>query len=194
MLEFNELKDKINEVQTKKRFLHTIGVADTAACLAMRYGYSVEDAYLAGLLHDVAKCLSEEELLKECRKYLIPVSEVEEKAPYLLHGKVGAYYAKTMYDVEKKDILSAIEYHTTGKPDMSMLEKIIFTADYIEPGRKPLPMLEQIRYTAFSDLDQAVYLILDSTLNYLKSTKEHKHIDSLTIETFDFYKKLCGNK
>lgn len=188
-IELNTLIDKMKEVQTKNRFRHTMRVADTAACLAMRYEASVESAYLAGLLHDAAKCLSDAEILEECKKYNLPVKEVEEKNAYLLHAKLGAYYAKEDFGIEDPEILSAISYHTTGKPDMSLLEKIIFTADYIEPGRKPLPNLEHIRHTAFINLDEAVFLILDSTIRYLESISSVNNIDHLTIETYEYYKQ-----
>ena len=110
-------------------------------------------AQTAGLLHDCAKCIPNDKKLKLCEKKNIPVSEIEEKAPFLLHSKLGVYIARKKYDVEDKEILSAVRWHTTGKPEMTQLEKIIYLADYIEPGRDKAPNLARVRRLAFEDLD-----------------------------------------
>lgn len=183
------VKEKIKEVLTKSRYEHTLGVAQTAACLAMRYHISSEDAYLAGLLHDNAKCIDDENLRKLCREAEIPMNSVEEKNPYLLHGKLGAYYAKNKFFIENEEICSAIAYHTTGKPGMTLLEQIVFVADYIENGRQPLPGIEAIRQTAFENLELAVFKILESTLNYLRRITSEDSIDPITVETYEYYKK-----
>ena len=140
-----KLTREMEKVQEPKRFVHTQGVEYTAAALAMRYGEDVERAQVAGLLHDCAKCMGNDKLLSACEKHHIPVTDVERRNPYLLHAKVGSYLAKKEYKVEDPEILSAILYHTTGHPNMTLLEKIIFTADYIEPGRKQAPNLKIIR-------------------------------------------------
>lgn len=190
----SKLKDKL----TEKRYIHTLGVQYTSASLAMRYKISLYDASLAGLLHDCAKNYSNEELIKRCYKHDIKITDVEKRNGFLLHAKLGAYYAKNKYGVDNDEILSAIRYHTTGKPGMSTLEAIVFTADYIEPSRKPLPNLDDIRNIAFIDLDEAVYRILDSTLNYLGNEavtdNKGREIDSHTIEAFNYYKKIHDNK
>lgn len=95
--------------------------------------------------------------------------QVEFANPELLHAKLGAYYAREKYGVDDEDIRSAIEFHTTGRPAMSLLEKIVFVADYIEPNRKPLPEIDEIRNEAFSDIDASVAHILKNTLTYLDS-------------------------
>lgn len=184
------LKEKLKIELTERRYEHTLGVADTAACLAMRYGYDIYDAYIAGLLHDNAKCLDDQTMLERCKAFHIEMNDVEMRNPYLLHAKVGAYQARKDYFVLDENILSAITYHTTGRPDMTLLEQIIFVADYIEPNRRPLPNLDEIRRMAFSNLEQAVFLILESTLSYLQSISSEDNIDRLTVETYEFYKKL----
>ena len=128
-----------------KRYEHTIGVEYTAAALAMRYEECVKNAQLAGLLHDCAKCMSDTKRLSICKKYNISINEVEHRNPFLLHAKVGSFLAMEKYHVEDKDVINAILNHTTGRPRMSLLEKIIFVADYIEPGRKQAPNLKEIR-------------------------------------------------
>ena len=185
--EIRKLRKKIEKVQDAKRFEHTLGVEYTAAALAMCYGASVEDARLAGLLHDCAKCLTDEKRLSICKKNDIPVTEIEMRNPFLLHAKVGAFLAKEKYGVGKQDILNAILYHTTGHENMSLLEKIIFVADYIEPGRKQAPNLLEIRKLAFQNLDNAMLQILEDTLKYLQSGGGET--DPMTESTWRYYKE-----
>ncbi|MCM1189029.1 MAG: bis(5'-nucleosyl)-tetraphosphatase (symmetrical) YqeK [bacterium] len=183
-----KLRKKIEKVQDGKRFEHTLGVEYTAAALAMCHGAPVADAQLAGLLHDCAKCMSDEKKLTLCKKHGLSVSEVEKRNPFLLHSKVGAWLAKAKYGVENEDILNAIRYHTTGRENMSLLEKIVFVADYIEPGRKQLPVaqLQTLRELAFRDLDAALLQILDGTLHYLQ--KGNGEIDPATETTWHYYR------
>lgn len=169
-----------------KRYEHTLGVAYTAAALAMRYGEDMHKALLAGLLHDCAKCMSNEKRLAICEKYNIAISEAERKNPFLLHAKVGSFLAMKKYGVSDKNVINAILNHTTGRPGMSLLEKIIWIADYIEPGRKQAPNLARIRQLAFEDLDQALLIALEDTLQYLHAGK--MEIDTMTQKTYDYYK------
>ena len=189
--QIEQIQEKLQEKLTQKRFVHTLGVRYTAASLAMRYGVSVEDASLAGVLHDCAKCYTDEQLYKRCKKHGIKISTTEQESRYLLHAKLGAYYAKERYGVNDEGILSAIRYHTTGKPGMTLLEQIVFTADYIEPGRKPLPHLDAVRQMAFIDLNEAVYYILHYTLSYLEDGgKKGNNVDKHTLEAYEYYKKI----
>ncbi len=182
------LQHALAGVLTEKRLYHSLGVQGFSCALALRYGCDAKKANLAGLIHDCAKYLPDMELLAECERNNITIKEVERRNPFLLHGKLGAFYAKTRYNIEDSDILSAVACHTTGKPDMSLLEKIVFTADYIEPNRSAehIPDLESIRALAFRDLDSAVYQILDNTLRYLEGRR--KEIDSLTVDAYHYYR------
>lgn len=182
-----KLTKAMEEIQTGKRFQHTLGVEFTACALAMKYDEALLDAQIAGLLHDCAKCLSDEKLIKICVKNNLDISDVERRNPYLLHGKAGAVLAKSEYGIDDQNVLNAIQFHTTGRPGMSKLEKIIFIADYIEPGRKEAPGLPEIRKLAFEDLDKAMIRILEDTLTYLKSGKGD--IDPMTQETYQYYIK-----
>jgi predicted HD superfamily hydrolase involved in NAD metabolism len=180
-----EIREKLEKKLTKKRFEHSLGVEYIAGALAMVYGADVNKALMAGLLHDCAKYLSSEEKITKCRRYHLPISECELKNPELLHAKLGAYYAKTKYGIDDKEILSAIKYHTTGKPDMSMMEKIIFVADYIEPNRKPLKEIDIIRQEAFTDIDKSIVHILKNTLSYLDNSDSET--DPMSLDTYNFY-------
>ena len=185
-VKWKKLRKQIRKAQTSNRYEHTLGVEYTAAALAMRYGADMEEAQLAGLLHDCAKCMSNDELLKFCEDHSIPVTAPERKSPFLLHGKVGGYLAEKKYKVKNPDVINAIICHTTGKPNMTLLEKIVFIADYIEPGRKRAVGLAEIRKLAFSDLDAALTQILGNTLDYLR--ENDYRIDPHTEETWTFYR------
>jgi nicotinate-nucleotide adenylyltransferase len=131
--------------------------------------------------------MSPDDLLETCIKNDIRVTNAEREMPYLLHSKVGAYLAKTRYKIDDKDILHAIEVHTTGCPDMNLLDKIIFCADYIEPNRNKAENLSEIRNQAFLDLDKAVIFILRDTISYLKNSG--RMMDELTEKTYNYYKE-----
>ena len=188
MAEFETISEKLHIYLSEHRFYHSLGVAFTAQALAMKYGFNVRKAGIAGILHDCAKAYDSDELLGMCEKYRIEVSEIERDFPSLLHAKVGAFLAKTEYGIEDEDILNAIMYHTTGKPGMSKLEKIIYVADYIEPSRYKMKRLNLVRKTAFEDLDKALLMILADTVEYLNESKG-EGIDPLTIETYEYYKE-----
>lgn len=180
-----ELRKAMKKVQDKERYEHTLGVAYTAACLATLNGVDIEKALRAGLLHDCAKCIAAEQKLSLCKKYDIEVSALEKRNPSLLHAKLGAKLAREKYDEKDEDVLNAIANHTTGRADMSMLEKIIFIADYIEPGRNKAKNLAEIRKMAFSDIDKALVSILQDTLIYLESSETET--DPGTEETLEYY-------
>ncbi|MDD3367557.1 MAG: bis(5'-nucleosyl)-tetraphosphatase (symmetrical) YqeK [Lachnospiraceae bacterium] len=184
-----KLRHEMKKVLKESRYEHTLSVAYTAANLASIYKVDVPKALVAGMLHDCAKCLTDEERLHICYEADIPVTPLEKKQPFLLHAKVGAYLAKTKYDIEDRDILQSIASHTTGRPEMSNLEKIIFIADYMEPGRDHAPNLDTIRKEAFTNLDQALLHILTDTLAYLNSTDGE--IDPQTELTWKYYDKLA---
>ncbi len=183
------LTSEIQKELDDKRFRHTISVAHTAAALAMCHDLDPQKAYLAGLLHDCAKCIPNSDKMALCAKYSLGITATEKENPDLLHAKLGSYLARSKYGIEDEEILSAILFHTTGKPGMSVFEQIIYIADYIEIHRKPLPNLEKARQLAFHDLDACMLLILESTLDYLH--KKEATIDEITQETYDYYKKAC---
>lgn len=190
MMTLEEIQFELSNVLKKKRLMHTVGVRYTAQAMAMCFDEDMEKAGYAGMLHDCAKYLSDNEMLEACRRYKISITEAEKKKPSLLHAKVGQVFAREVYGITDDSILSAIRWHTTGKPAMSTLEKIIYIADYIEPNRRPLPQMEQIRNMAFTDLNKTMYMILSSTLSYLEESKENNDvIDKYTIDAFDFYKE-----
>lgn len=177
---------KIKHEMDDGRYQHTLGVMYTCAALAMRYDYDIQKAELAGLLHDCAKCIPNGKKLKLCEKHNIQMTETERRNPFLLHAKLGAFLAMDQYGVNDKEIISAILNHTTGKPNMSLLDKIVYVADYIEPRRNKAENLPEVRKLAFVDLDQALYKILSDTLKYLD--KCSGEIDNMTVKAYEYYR------
>lgn len=187
-----KIQEKLKLELDEARYTHTLGVMYMASALAMCHAENIEKALLAGLLHDCAKCIPNEEKITLCQKHGISVSEVEFANPSLLHAKLGTYLAKEQYHIEESDILGAIACHTTGKPQMTLLEKIIYIADYIEPGRKELPNMQTVRTLAFQDIDECLYQILKDSLIYLKSRE--LPIDPMTEKTYIYYQSTLGKK
>ena len=185
-IDVKKIRKAMEKCQDGKRFTHTLGVTYTATALAMRYDADLKNAELAGLLHDCAKCMDNDKRIALCKKHHISITEIEKRNPFLLHAKVGSYIAMDKYHIHDTDVINAILNHTTGRPGMSLLEKIIFVADYIEPSRKRAPNLTEIRRLAFVDLDKALLRILQDILLYLNSIDEE--IDPMTQKTYDYYK------
>lgn len=159
----------------------------------MKYSVDLNQAMLAGLLHDCAKCLSIDEQKQLCRENDIFLSESEEKNPALIHAKLGSYLARTKYEVNDEEILNAIAYHTTGRPNMTLLEEILYVADYIEPERNHAPNLPSVRKLAFEDIGKSILQISGDILNYLQQN-QNSVIDTLTKETYEFYKNQLGKE
>lgn len=182
-----KLRRSLEKNLDAKRFEHTLGVAYTAAALAMCHNGDVKRAQIAGLLHDCAKCMNDRKKIRICKNHNIAITRMEQKSPFLLHAKVGGYLAIHQYHITDEDIICAIQNHTTGRPAMSLLEKIIYVADYMEPGRKQTPYLDVIRREAFLDLDKALLMILEHVLAHLGSSGND--IDPMTGKTYEFYKR-----
>ncbi len=182
-----ELQSQLKKILKPKRYRHSIAVMYTAQCLAMKHGYPLEEAGVAGLLHDCAKNMSDDELLKVCKKNNIEITEHEYESPFLLHGKVGAHIARHEYEIDNEEILDSIRWHTVGKPNMSTLGKIIYIADYIEPNRKPLPRFDFVRKESFTDLNKACAYILEDQLQYFKDSG--KNTDPNSSYAYEYYKQ-----
>lgn len=183
----SKISKKLKKELDKERYEHTLGVMYTACALAMCHGADMDQALLAGLLHDCAKCIPSAKKIKLCQKYHLEVTDIERSNPSLLHAKLGAFLAKKKYHITNQEILNAIKSHTTGKPAMTLLEKIIYIADYMEPGRPELPNMSEVRKLAFQDIDECLYRILEDSLVYLKG--RDLPIDTMTEKTYQYYKQ-----
>lgn len=187
-----DLRNELKGILTPSRFEHTISVSFICTALAMRYEYDLDKAELAGLLHDCAKHYGDEEIIKKCRKQDILLTDDELRAPVVLHAKYGAWLAEHKYGIKDEEVINAIRWHTTGKPEMSLLEKIVFTADYIEPRRNKAADLPLVRSLAFADLEDCVYRILKDTLDYLKG--KGSFVDSMSNQAYVYYKQIHNEK
>lgn len=181
------IRKRLKKKLTPDRYEHSLSVSYTAVALAMRYGYDLEKAELAGLLHDCARQYDNQIIYEKCLKKGLTVTKDEEKSKVLLHARYGSYMAAHKYGIDDPEILSAIEFHTTGCPDMTLLEKIIYIADYIEPRRYKAANLERMRQLAFIDLDQALFEIMTGILQYLDES--HAMIDQQTQEACSWYRE-----
>ena len=153
-------------IREKSRVNHVLGCRDTAVELARRWGADETDAARAGILHDITKALDGPLQLTLCAEYGTILSDFGKKYPKTLHALTGALVAERIFG-ENEAVINAIRSHTTGKADMNLLEKIIYVADYMEPNRD-FPGVDRLRQLAFSDIDAALKLGLEMTLEHLK--------------------------
>lgn len=168
-----------------KRMPHVLGTEQEAVCLARRYGGDETQARIAALLHDCTKKLDMPEQLALCAQYGIELDELEQKALKLLHSKTGAAIARDVFGVEDA-VYDAIWYHTTGKPDMTLLEKIIYLADYIEPSRD-FDGVDTLRQAVYEDLDHGLLMGLSMTIQEMEEMGNPVH--HLTRDARDYLLK-----
>lgn len=162
----------------KSRYEHSVSVMNTAVKLAEKYNEDTFKAQTAGLIHDCAKNLSDEEILNILKEHGYIIDDVCRCYPKIMHGTAGSIIAEEIMGVHDKDILSAVKYHTTGKKNMNTLEKIIYLADYIEPLRD-FDGVDEIRKEAQADLDGALIKAFDRTIEYVVESGNPLHIDTV---------------
>ena len=177
---YEEIVSSLRESLTDVRFDHTMGVCEAAVSLAIKFGESKEKAYLAALLHDCGRILNVGELLKYCNQYGIELDEYVKKDVNLIHALVGADMAKRHYGVDDDYVLTAVKRHTTGCADMTLLDKIIFVADAIEPNRAGKDV-DEARHAAEYDLDAALPLALRVKTRYITAFNGTLHPDSVQM-------------
>ena len=163
LVEEKEILKKLGQLLGADRIKHSIGVKECAVKLASIYNEDIGKAAIAGLLHDCAKDFDDDQLIQKAKEYDIKLDPVSLSQKELIHAPVGAKIAKHIFKIKDKDILTAIEYHTYGKKNMTKLEKIIYLADLIELGRD-YPGVEELRALAENDLDRAVLKALDNSV------------------------------
>lgn len=189
-MNIDDIKLKLQKELEYSRYLHSLNVIEMAASLAEKYGVDVKKAELAGILHDCGKNFGGEKAREYAREIGYTPDEIELAQPRLLHGIIGEHIAKTEYNVDDEEVLSAIRWHTTGKAGMTDLEKIIYVADYIEPLRD-FEGIEEMRKAAFQNLDECVVLCADSTIRFI--LKKGLLLHEKTIETRNHSLKILRN-
>jgi len=160
------------------RYEHSLRVLETSININRNYNIKKTKLETAALYHDCGKIGSNEEILKEINNNNIKLSEEDIKSPEILHSILGRYLAEFKYKIKDLEILNAVRYHTTGKENMNLLEKIIFISDYIEPGRK-FSGVEQVRKLAEKNIEEAIILAMKNTIDYLNQNNQHVHLDTI---------------
>lgn len=174
-----EMDVLLKQALKPNRYIHCVNTMNVAISLAEHYGENKDIAAISGLLHDCAKNLNDDETKKYCAVNGIELNEIEQKQVFLMHGAVGAIIAKEKYGVDDEIILNAIRYHSTGYSKMNMMDKIIFLADYIEPGRTHCEV-DEARNLAYEDIDKALICAFDNIIKYV--IKQKGLIHPFTIE------------
>ena len=178
------VNEKLNLMLPQGRLNHSINVADCAVKLSEIYNVDPNKAYLAGLIHDCAKYLDKKERNDYVEKYEIYLDELEEESSALSHSVIGSYIAKYEFGVNDEDIINAIKYHTTGRENMSMLEKIIYIADLIEEGRK-FPIVDRLRELTYGqDLDRALLVSFDNTIKFVIDNNQLIHPRTVSARNY----------
>ncbi|MFL6562781.1 MAG: bis(5'-nucleosyl)-tetraphosphatase (symmetrical) YqeK [Bacillus sp. (in: firmicutes)] len=186
-MEREEALKLVKEQLTDHRYQHTLGVMETAIALAKQYGGDEQKAELAAIFHDYAKFRPKEEM----KEIIISQGFSEDLLHFnseLWHAPVGTYLVEKEAGINDPEVLDAIRYHTSGRPGMTLLEKIIYLADYIEPGRH-FPGVEEVREEAKSNLDQALIMAIKNTMIFLMKKNQTVYPD--TFYTYnDLIRKL----
>lgn len=184
----NEIIEYLKSNLKESRFKHSLSVRDTAVKLAEKYHADVEKAKLAGLVHDCAKNLKADEIVRICSQAGCNLNEVEIYNPQILHGLAGSIVAKNKMGIVDEEVLSAVRFHTTGKKNMTLLEKIIYIADYVEPLRD-FPGVDELRKTVNKNLDEAMLLSFDQTIRYVMKRGMLIHLDTVEARNYMIYNK-----
>lgn len=176
---YKKFVDIIREKNDDYRFEHSLAVADRAVVLAEKYGADKDKAYLAGLLHDITKNLSDNEQLQFFSSSAIMLSNAEKVSPKVWHAISGAYYLKNVLLIDDQEIINAVRYHTTGRENMSLLEKIIYIADFTSKDRT-YPDVDILREMTNNNLDDGVIYALNYTIASLVKKNQVVHPDTLS--------------
>ena len=184
-----QIIEYLREKLKKSRFDHSLSVRDTAVKMAKIYNADVEKARMAGLVHDCAKYMSNEEILNIADQNNICIDEIARANPQLLHGSIAAIIAKNIMGIYDEEVLNAIKYHTTGKKNMNLLEKIIYISDYIEPLRD-FPGVDKLREKALVDLNAAMLDAFNNTIEVVIARNQLLHIDTIEGRNYLIYRTL----
>lgn len=188
-MDYSEIISKLAARLSPKRLQHSIGVSKTAESLAVRFGCDKRKAAIAGLFHDLAREVPVDELLPRSQAFGIVVNDIEQAEPILLHGPLAAKLVQAEFGIDDTEILQAIVLHTTGGLNMTVLDKIIYLADVIEPGRT-FTGVEKIRKAALTNLDKAVIASINQSIGYIVKEGGLIHPATITARNEILLKKI----
>lgn len=189
-MEYNNIERDVKEILSEFRFTHSLGVVKKAVELAKQYGEDEEIVKKVAIAHDIAKEMKNEELIKYANENKIEIDEVEKINPSLLHGKVGADIVAKKYNFTE-DMKNAIKWHTTGRENMTMLEKIIYVADKTEENRKDTKFnLEKSRELSKKDIDEAILFLMDEFIEYNIKIGRVLHLETIKARNYLLLKKI----
>lgn len=186
MIEYDELYENVKNMLTEERFKHSERVVKRAIEFAKIYNVDIDTVKLVAISHDIAKELTEEENQEYISKYNIKLDDIEKANKSLLHAKIGAYICKQKYGFTQ-DMVNSVRYHTTGRENMSILEKIIYLADATEEGRGEYKVSDYVDLIK-EDIDKAMIEISKMVINKLLKNNKLIHLD--TINCYNYYNKL----
>ncbi len=179
-----QMREKLKTQLSDHRFIHSLGVEETALKMAEIFGVDKEKTKIAALLHDCAKQIPHSEQLRMCEEFNIELDEIKKKQQGLIHAELGAFLAERDYGVTDKDVLDAIRYHTLGREKMTDLEKILYLSDIIEPNRKDFDGLTQLRALCFADLDRALLYGFELSISHINRTGCILHPQTIDAEKY----------
>lgn len=183
MWEIGEIHDYLKKNIGESRYIHTLGVVQTAKELARINNESEDKAELAALVHDIAKQMPVPEQIRILKANNIKIDIVTENSPQILHGFVGAILAKSLIGIEDEDVINAIRNHTVARENMSTLEKIIYIADYIEPNRT-YPGVEELRKITYNNLNEGVLQGIENTIKFVINRKQLVNISTMEARNY----------
>lgn len=183
-LDYKNIEEKLKEMLPERRLKHSINVSQCAIKLSEIYDCDVEKAKLSGLIHDCAKYFSDEQIEDSIRKYNIALDSLEENNIALSHSVIGSYIIQDVFNIQDEDIINAVKYHTTGREDMTILEKIIYMADLIEDDRK-FPLVDELRELTYSGrLNEALLLSFNNTIKYVIERNQLIHPRTVSARNY----------
>ncbi len=191
-MDYNKIKEILKENLKEKRYIHSLCVADEAKRLALKYGADSEKAYLAGLVHDITKNKDTEEQLHFFSEFGIMLDDITKNSEKLWHAVTGAAYIETVLGITDKEILSAVRYHTTAKADMTVLEKVLYLADFTSADRD-YSDVDVMRKLVDISLMDAMEYALSYTINELTDKKKQIHPDTLAAYNETMKRRIKQN-
>ena len=183
-MNYKEIEKVLKEMLPERRLEHSLNVSKCAVKLSEVYKCDKEKAEIAGLVHDCAKYFTDEQIEDCVRKFNIELDPLEVNNLALSHSVIGSYVAKEVFNIDDEEIINAIKYHTTGRENMSLLEKIIYMADLIEEGRK-FPRVEELRELTFSGkLEEALILSFNNTIKFVIDNNQLIHPRTVSARNY----------